>query len=225
MPWNPRQVCFCICLPLARGIWFNNIEYNTASQRDKKWGHFPLWHLQNIVNHIQRTVAILDDVFVSSLRYFGVTDMGRAPYPNTLDIMEKGINYTYRAYTVALMVWEIEVDVAADATKHVLKKFEHGFSVGVVAGNQNEVADRCYQLHFVGVPFKMRGKWSNSDIHYVLVLSISQLIHNGKFDSTVAYVREARKYGKFFINQVQTLFLAINVFQETNHPFPAVISK
>jgi hypothetical protein len=34
-------------------------------------------------------VAILDEVFVSGCIYFGVTDIGRAHFPNTFDIAER----------------------------------------------------------------------------------------------------------------------------------------
>jgi hypothetical protein len=97
--------------------------------------------------------------------------------------------------------------------------------VGVVAGNQYEVGDRFDELKVVGMPFKKRGKRCKPDLHHVLVLGTGPLFHAGKFVSKLAYVREARNYGKSFIYQVQTLFLAINIFQKTNNPFPGVIFK
>jgi hypothetical protein len=65
-------------------------------------------------------VAILDKVFMSSFRYFSVTVVGRAYFPNIFDIVEKGMNFGYLAHTVALVVWYGEVNVAADATEHIL---------------------------------------------------------------------------------------------------------
>jgi hypothetical protein len=68
--------------------------------------------------------------------------------------------------------------------------------VGVVAGNRSEVGDRFDELKVVGMPFKKRGKRCKSNLHHVLVLSTSPLFHRGKFDSKLAYVKEARNYGK-----------------------------
>jgi hypothetical protein len=117
------------------------------------------------------------------------------------------------------------VDIAADATKRILKVFEHGFGMGVVAGNQYEVGDRFDELKVVGMPFMKRGKHCKLDLHHALVLSTGQLFHAGKFVSKLVYVKEARHYGKSFIYQVQTLFMALNIFQKTNNPFAGVILK
>ena len=117
------------------------------------------------------------------------------------------------------------MDAAAEATKCILQIFEHGFSVGVVAGNQYEVSDRFDKLKVVGMPFKKRGKCCKPNLHYILVLSTSPLFHAGKFVSKLAYVREVKNYGKLFIYQDQTLFVAINIFQKTNNPFVGVIFK
>ena len=57
---------------------------------------------------------------MSGFRYFGVTVIGRAHFPNTSNIMEKGMNFGYLAPTVALAVWYDEVDIAADATKRIM---------------------------------------------------------------------------------------------------------
>jgi hypothetical protein len=167
-------------------------------------------------------VAIVNEVFVRGFRYFGVTVIGRARFPNLFDIVENGMNFGYPAHTAALAVWQEEVDVAADATKRILQVFEGGFGVGVVAGIEYEVGDRFDERKEVGMPFKKRGK---PDLHHVFVLWTGQLFHAGKFVSKLAYVREAKNYGKLFIYQVQTLFLAINIFQKTNNPFPGVIFK
>jgi hypothetical protein len=50
-------------------------------------------------------VAILDEVFVNGFRYFGGSVIGRAHFPNTFDIVEKGMNFGYLAHTAALAVW------------------------------------------------------------------------------------------------------------------------
>jgi hypothetical protein len=50
-------------------------------------------------------VAILDEVFVSGFRYFGVNVIGGTLFPNTFNIVEKGMNFGYLAHTVALAVW------------------------------------------------------------------------------------------------------------------------
>ena len=57
---------------------------------------------------------------MSSFRYFVVAIISRVYYPNTFDIVEKGMNVGYRDYTVALAVLLKEVHVAADATKFIL---------------------------------------------------------------------------------------------------------
>jgi len=95
--------------------------------------------------------------------------------------------------------------------------------VGVVAGIKYEVGDRFDELKVVGMPFKKRGKRCTPDLHHVLVLGTGPFFHTGKFVSKLAYVRKASNYGKSFIYQVQTIFLAINIFQKTNNPFPGVI--
>jgi hypothetical protein len=95
--------------------------------------------------------------------------------------------------------------------------------VGVVAGNQYEVGDRFDILKVVRMPFKKRGKRYKPDLHHVPGLSTGLLFPMAKFVSKLAYVREVRNYGKYFIYQVETLFLAINIFQKTNNPFPGVI--
>jgi hypothetical protein len=50
-------------------------------------------------------VDIVDEVFVSGFRNFSVTVIGRAHFPNSFDIVEKGMNFGYLAHTVALAVW------------------------------------------------------------------------------------------------------------------------
>jgi hypothetical protein len=57
---------------------------------------------------------------MSAFGYFGITVVGRSHFPNTFDIMPKGMKFGYLAHTVALAVWYKEVDIAADATKHIL---------------------------------------------------------------------------------------------------------
>jgi len=66
---------------------------------------FPSYNLRNIVYLVSRMVATLDEVFVSGSRYFGVTIIGRAHFPSTFDIVEKGMNCAHLADTVALAVW------------------------------------------------------------------------------------------------------------------------
>jgi hypothetical protein len=95
--------------------------------------------------------------------------------------------------------------------------------VGVVAGNQYEVGDRFDELKLVGMPFDKRGNGWKPDLHNVLVLGSGPLFRGGKFVFKLAYVREVRNYGKLFIHQVQTVFLAINIFHTTHNPFPGVI--
>jgi len=50
-------------------------------------------------------VTIVDQVVMSGFGYFGFTVVGRAHYPNSFDIVEKGINFGHLAHTVALVVW------------------------------------------------------------------------------------------------------------------------
>jgi hypothetical protein len=95
--------------------------------------------------------------------------------------------------------------------------------VGVVAVNQYKVGARFNELKVVRMCFKTRGKHSKPDLYRVHVLGTGASFHAGKFVSQLAYVREARNYGKSFIYQVQTLSLAINIFQKTNNPFQGVI--
>jgi len=116
------------------------------------------------------------------------------------------------------------VDDVADPTKCILYVFEHGFIVGVVARNQYEACDRFEEEKVVKVLFKARGKRYKPDLLYVLVLSSGSLFHMGKFVSTLACIREVRNNGKSFIFQVEMIFLAMNIVQKTNNPFPCVIS-
>jgi len=95
----------------------------------------------------------------------------------------------------------------------------------MVAGKQYKVGNRFDELKVVGMPFKKRGKRCEPDLHHVLLLSTGPEFHASKFVSKLAYVRQARSYGKSFIYQVRTLFLAINTFQKTNNPCPGVIFK
>jgi len=170
-------------------------------------------------------VGILEEVFVGSFRHFGVTAIARAHFPNTYNTVQKEIHSGYLPHTVALAVWWKEVDVAADATKCILSEFERGFSVGVVDGNQHEVGNRFDELTAVGMLFKNRGMCCKPDLPHVLVLGTNTLFLAGMSETKPADVTEARNYGKSFIYQVPTLFLAINSFQKTNNPFPGVIFK
>jgi len=72
------------------------------------------------MNLVGTMVAILDQVSMSSLRNFGVAVISRAQFTHKFDIMAKGMNFRHLAYTVALAVWKEEVDVVADATKHIM---------------------------------------------------------------------------------------------------------
>jgi len=135
------------------------------------------------------------------------------------------MNFGYLASSGALVLGLEEVDVAADGTKHILWVFECVFDVGVVAGNQYEVGDRFDELKVVEMLCKMWGKDCKPDLHHVLVLGTSPLFHLGNFSSKVVYVKQERNYGKSFNDQVQTLLLAVNIFQKTNNPFPGVIFK
>jgi len=73
--------------------------------------------------------------------------------------------------------------------------------------------------------FSKRGMRWQPDLHHIPVLSAGRLFHMSKFVSTLVYARHMRDYGELFIYQVQTLFLAIYIFQKTNNPFPGVIFK
>jgi hypothetical protein len=95
--------------------------------------------------------------------------------------------------------------------------------MGVLAGNQYEVGDRFDELKVVGMPFRNRDKHCKPDLYHVLVLGTGPLFRAEMIVSNLAYMREARNYGKPFIYQVQTLFLAINIVQKTNNPFSGVI--
>jgi len=50
-------------------------------------------------------VAILDEVFMSGFRYLGVTVVGSAHFPNTFDMVEKGINLH-----ILLILWLLRND-------------------------------------------------------------------------------------------------------------------
>jgi len=65
---------------------------------------FTSYQLQNIVL-VGRMVAILDEVLVSSFRYFHVTVISRAHFFNTFNIVKMEMDYGYLAHTVALAVW------------------------------------------------------------------------------------------------------------------------
>jgi hypothetical protein len=97
--------------------------------------------------------------------------------------------------------------------------------VGVEAGNQFEVGDKYDELKVVGMTFKKSGTHWNPDLHNVILLSTGLLFRVGKCVFKLASVTELRNYRKSFIYQVETLFLAINIFQKSNHPFPGVIFK
>lgn len=113
-------------------------------------------------------IAILDDAFVSSFRYFGVATVTEVHFPSTFDGVENSMNVGYYVYTVALAVQQEEVHFAPDTTKYVLKGFEHGMRVGVVAPSQHDIGDKIEQLKVVGIVFKKRGKGSKPDLHHFL---------------------------------------------------------
>jgi len=97
--------------------------------------------------------------------------------------------------------------------------------MGVVTGNQYEVGDRFNQLKIIGMPSTKWGKPLKQYLHQVYVFSTGLLFQVGSIVSKLAYASEVRNYGKSFIYQVQTIFLAINIFQRTNNPFPGAIFK
>ena len=97
--------------------------------------------------------------------------------------------------------------------------------MGVVECNQYEVGERFDELKVVGIPCKERGKRCKQDLHDVHVRGTSPLFHTSMFVFKLAYVRKVRNYGKSIIYQVQTLLLALNIFQKTDNPLAGMIFK
>jgi hypothetical protein len=95
--------------------------------------------------------------------------------------------------------------------------------VGVVAGIQYEVGNRFDELTVTRMPFTKRGKRWKPDQHHVLVLSTGPYLHAANFISKLASFREVRIYGESFLYQVEIHFVAINIIQKPNNPFPSVI--
>lgn len=75
------------------------------SRLDMKEAPFQLSHLRNIAHLVERMVAILEEVFVSTFIHFSFTVLCTAQIPNTFDIVGNGINYGHFAHTAALAVW------------------------------------------------------------------------------------------------------------------------
>jgi len=94
-----------------------------------------------------------------------------------------------------------------------------------VSGTEYDVGDRLEELEVIRMPFQMWGKCRKPDLHHVLVLGTDPLLHMGNWVTELVYVREANDYRKLFIYYVQTLFLAVDIFQTTNNAIPGAIFK
>jgi len=95
--------------------------------------------------------------------------------------------------------------------------------VEVVAGNHYELGDRFDKLTVIGMHIKKRGKCWKPDHYGVFVLSSATLFDAGKFVSLPGCGRDAWNHGDLFIYLFHTFFLAIDIIQKTNNPFPGVI--
>jgi len=85
------------------------------------------------------------------------------------------------------------------------------------------ILDGFEECKVVRMPFKSRGKCCKPDLHHGVVIGTGTWFQKGKFVSKLIYVRVGRNDGKWIIYSVQTLFLAITMFQLQQNPFAAVM--
>ena len=95
----------------------------------------------------------------------------------------------------------------------------------MVTGNHYEVCKRFDEHKVVETLFRKRCKRWKLDLDHVLVLWTSPLFHKGNVVSKLVYVTDVRNYGEMYIYQIQTHFLAMYIFQNTNNPFPSMVFK
>jgi len=119
------------------------------------------------------------------------------------------------ALTAVIVVWKQEMDIAADAGKHLLKVYKYSCCMGGVAGNPYNIIGRLIKLEVVGIAFQQSGKQCKPDIYQVLVLDSSLLFHVDILDSKPGSTKEERNYKELFVYQFESLFLAISILQAT----------